>query len=426
MTGPVDLSRAERVPGRSVPILTVLRCAGWIAFAVAAIAYYPRYAKNVVNLTVYVKGAACLWDGRAMLDCAPDFTYPPAVALSVLPLVSIAPETRLVVWYVLSLLALIACIALCERLAARLYPGAIADKRLIVLRPLLLALSLKFVLVVLNYQSYDLMVFALILLGLEALARRREAAAGAALALAAAVKATPLIVLPYLVVKRRFTAAAILAAGLLVCSLLPDLVSAARGMRSDYVQNWIGQVAGPALTPGGQSGLHFWQGWMGPSLDNLSLRGVLNRLAPEPVLGVPPRAILGLALLATASALAVVILRSPRRDEFVGVDGAVLLIGMLALSPISSRYHFILLMLPYAVILASAMCEPRLRALAVRTLAASFVLVTGTSNDVVGQTVAEFAHAHGFMLFGALILLVPLAAMVGLGRADEALPGAGR
>jgi hypothetical protein len=54
------------------------------------------------------------------------------------------------------------------------------------------------------------------------------------------------------------------------------------------------------------------------------------------------------------------------------------------------------------------------------------VLVTGTSNDLVGQAVAEFAHAHGFMLFGALILLVPLAAMVGLGRTDEALPGADR
>ena len=44
-------------------------------------------------------------------------------------------------------------------------------------------------------------------------------------------------------------------------------------------------------------------------------------------------------------------------------------------------------------------------------LVASFVLVTGTSNDVTGQALAEFAHAHGFLLWGALVLLIPLAAI---------------
>jgi hypothetical protein len=41
----------------------------------------------------------------------------------------------------------------------------------------------------------------------------------------------------------------------------------------------------------------------------------------------------------------------------------------------------------------------------------SFILATGTSNDVTGQRLAEFAHAHGFLLWGALVLLIPLAAI---------------
>ena len=39
-------------------------------------------------------------------------------------------------------------------------------------------------------------------------------------------------------------------------------------------------------------------------------------------------------------------------------DGAILLIGMLALSPISSRYHFILLLLPYTVLAAACLFLP--------------------------------------------------------------------
>lgn len=390
--------------------------AGWVAFIVAGILYYPRAAKTLVNLSVYVKGAECYFGGHAMLDCVPAFTYPPAVALAALPLVPLSPATRMIVWYVFSLVALLACIAMCEALARRLYPAVAEPTNFAILRIGTFLLSLKFVLVVLSYQSYDLLVLALILAGLLALANGRDVTGAAALAIAAACKATPLIFLPWLLLKRRFVAAAVLVAGVALLSLLPDIVSAARGLRGDYFISWIGQVAGPALTPGGSSNLHFWQGWMS-SLDNLSLRGVLNRLAPGPVAGLHPRIILGLAFVATGSVIAWLILRSPRRAALVGVDGAVLMIGMLALSPISSRYHFILLMLPYAMVIAAALCERSLRTLALWTLAASFILVTGTSNDLTGQTLAEFAHGFGFMLIGTLILLIPLAAIVRRERA---------
>ena len=53
-----------------------------------------------------------------------------------------------------------------------------------------------------------------------------------------------------------------------------------------------------------------------------------------------------------------------------------------------------------------------MRRLGVWVLVASFVLATGTSNDVTGQALAEFAHAHGFLLWGALVLLIPLAAII--------------
>jgi hypothetical protein len=388
------------------------RCAGWIAFAIAAAVYYGRYSKTLINLPVYAIGAECFWNGQAFLECAPEFTYPPALALLMMPLVPVSPETRLLIWYLISVAATVICVALSESLVKRLYPAAADESNLGWIRALTVLLSLKFILSVLNYQAYDTIVLCVILFGLWSLAAGRAVAAGGALALAAAVKATPLIFLPYLLVKRRFLAAAAFIAVFALLCALPDLVNALKGTRSDYFATWVEQIAGPALTPGGSSPRFFWHGWMGQTLDNLSLRGVINRLVREPLFELTPRTVLFAAYAVLAAVMAILLLLSPRQDELIAADGAVLLIGMLAFSPITSRYHFIALMLPYAVVIAATICDHRMRTLGIGILVASFVLVTGTSNDVTGQALAEYAHAHGFLLWGTLILLIPLGAVI--------------
>jgi hypothetical protein len=390
----------------------VWRYVGWIALTVATILYYARYSKTPVNLPVYAIGAECFWNGQAFLECAPEFTYPPALALLMTPLIPVSPETRLLIWYLISIVATVACVGLSESLVKRLYPAAGDESNLVWIRMITALLSLKFILVVLNYQAYDTIVLCVILFGLWSLASHRAVAAGATLALAAAVKATPLIFLPYLLVKRRFAAAAVFVAIFLLLCVLPDLVNAFKGTRSDYFATWVEQIAGPALTPGGSSPRFFWHGWMGQTLDNLSLRGVINRLVREPLLGLTPRTVLMAGYVVVAAIIAALLLLSPRRDELIAVDGAVLLIGMLAFSPITSRYHFIVLMLPYAVVLAATICDSRMRTLGICALVVSFILVTGTSNDVTGQALAEFGHAHGFLLWGTLVLLIPLGAVI--------------
>jgi hypothetical protein len=416
VTGIEDGPRARGLLSRVAERENLWRYAGWIAFVIAAAAYYPRYAKDPVGMVVYPKGAECLWNGQALLECAPAFTYPPAFAFVMIPFLPLSPGVRLLTWYLASIAAIVACVALSEALAKRLYPAAASQPNLIWMRAITVLLSLKFILSVLTYQSYDILVFCLMLFGLWALAMRRAMTAGGALAMAAAVKATPLIFLPYLLVKRRFAAAMTFLVVFALCSFLPDIFSALKGMRNDYLENWIGQVAGPALTPGGTSPEFFWHGWMGQTLDNQSLRGTLNRLLREPIYGFEPRSVFAAAYVIVTAAIALLLLPSPRRDEFIAVDGAILMIGMLALSPITSRYHFILLMLPYAVVAAACLCDRRMRMLGAGVLLASFVLVTGTSNDVVGTKVTMFAHAHGFLLGGTLILLIPLAAIIWLER----------
>ena len=69
--------------------------------------------------------------------------------------------------------------------------------------------SLKFVLAVFEWQAYDTLAYFFVLAGLWAIVVNRALWGAVLLALAAAIKATPLVFLPYLVVKRRFLAAAI-------------------------------------------------------------------------------------------------------------------------------------------------------------------------------------------------------------------------
>ena len=397
---------------RSVQQSRVWEYIGWIALGIAIVLYYGRYSKTPVNLVVYAIGAECLSNGEAFVKCAPEFTYPPVLALLMLPIIPLSPELRLFVWYLISVAGTVSCVGLCEALVRRLYPATAKEPQLVWIRLLTILLILKFILVVLNYQAYDTIVLCVILFGLWALINGRPVTAGGMLALAAAVKATPLIFLPYLVLKRRFAAAATFFAVFVMLCVLPDLLSSLKGMRSDYFENWITQIVGPAFTPGGHSPRFFWHGWMGQTLDNLSLRGVINRLVRGQVLGLDARTVLIVAFVAVCLVLATLLLASPRRNDVVAIDGAILMIGMLALSPITSRYHFIVLMLPYAVVVAASVCETRMRALNIFMLVASFILVTGTSNDVTGQSLAEFAHAHGFMLWGTLILLIPLSVMV--------------
>jgi hypothetical protein len=136
----------------------------------------------------------------------------------------------------------------------------------------------------------------------------------------------------------------------------------------------------------------------------VSLRGLINRFATAPVFGFTPTTILIVIDGIFAAIVGVLLLMSPRRREYVAIDTAVLLIAMLSLSPMTSRYHYIFV-LP-AVILATAatIADPRMRRLGTSVLVASFLLRAGTSNDIAGQRLTDFAYTYGFMPLGAIAL----------------------
>jgi hypothetical protein len=382
----------------------------WLALVAAAIAYYPRFIKFPNGMTLYPQAAECMRMGEIMMNCAKEFTYPPAFAFFMTPFLPMSIELRNLVWYAITLAAIVMSCWLCESLARRLYPGPWTQKELVWLRVASLLLSAKFILAVLENQAYDALPLVLILGGILWLATGRPLAGAASLGVAAAIKATPLIFLPYLLLKRRFLAAACFLVVLVVVSILPDLFQAPKGAGHGYLVTWIREIASPSLRDFEQDAPnHFWSG---RNFLNHSLRGFVARLMDEYANPGLFKAVLYLTWLGFAAMLGLLLLKSPRRDEFVAVDGALLLIATLMLSPMTSRSHYVVVLLPYYVLVAAVIRDASMRRLGGLALAASFVLLTATSNDVVGRHVTEWAYQTGHLVIGALLLMAGVAAIV--------------
>jgi hypothetical protein len=384
----------------------------WIVLIVTAAALYPMFGRSSDMGPFYSAAARCVLHGEALLSCLPQYPYQPALAIFFIPIAFLPAVLQRLIWYVIFVGCLVLAVRLTEAIAERLYPGSTRGQNLFWLRTIMLITCGKHFLDVITYASHDPLSLALIMLGTWALFNGREAVGGLWLAVAAAIRASPLIYLPYLILKRRLIACGVFLIALLGVSAIPDVIGALRGGYTGHLTDWLGQVVGPALMPGNSSELVFWDIWNGANLYNQSLRGLINRFATGPVLGLTPTTILIVVDGIFAAIVGVLLLMSPRRREYVAIDTAVLLIAMLALSPMTSRYHYIFV-LP-AVILATAatIADPRMRTLGTSVLVVSFLLRAGTSNDIAGQRLTDFAYTYGFMPLGAIALYIIFGAIL--------------
>jgi hypothetical protein len=385
---------------------------GWIILIVSAAALYPMFGRSGDMAPFYSTAARCILRGEALLSCLPPYPYQPVLAVLFFPVAFLPAILQRLIWYAICIGCLVIAVRLSEAIAERLYPGSTRGQNLFWLRTIMLITCGKHILDVLTYASHDPLSLAIIMFATWALFIGREAVGGFWFAVAAAIRASPLIFLPYLIVKRHWLASLVFVAALLGVSVIPDLLGALRGGYDGYLADWLRQIVGPALVPGTASKLVFWDIWNGANLYNQSLRGLINRFATGPVLGLSPTAILIAVDGLFAAVVALLLLTSPRRREYVAIDTQVLLIAMLALAPMTSRYHYILV-LP-AVILATAatLADPRIRKLGTYVLVVSFLLRAGTSNDIAGQRITDFAYAYGFMPLGAITLYIAFAAML--------------
>jgi hypothetical protein len=192
----------------------------------------------------------------------------------------------------------------------------------------------------------------------------------------------------------------------LTLSLLPDLFLSVEDGLTTYYGNWIRQVALQPFFAGDSGGMpRFWEG---ENNLNQSLRAFVYRIT----LGMQIQQYFIPVLCGVYGLCLVYMLwvfsRSFKLQNHVVLDGSLLVIGMLLLSPMSSKSHFVVLMLPFMVITAYMMTDQRLRMGLILTSVLSCALNNLTSQDLVGRQLAVMAGYWGSVTLGTITLALAI------------------
>lgn len=338
------------------------------------------------------------------------FMYPPPCALFLAPLAALGKLGLISVLVMICASAWLASIMLSARLAV---PRDAPVDPLVYLVPNVIVIVFVWGNFLLGQPS--LLLLALMLGAFVSLQRNSQITAGVLIALAAAIKAFPAIVIVYLIYRRYWIAAVSLVLTLaFLLILLPapfrgfalakqDLARWSSGMLFKYDEGGVAQRAG-----------------RGNSWRNQSIWGVANRLLrhveSDPAFG-PHRIvysnfadlkfstvnaiIVGSGLLFGLAYVAVIPRRSTRTAESDALEFAALLLLVLIFTPLTFGYLFAWLLYPFTVIVQRVL-EYRSRRLLIFGSAAVSLLALTIPLRVVAQT-------YGNILLATVLLFVAIA-----------------
>jgi hypothetical protein len=346
------VDRRSRLAGVVVIGLTVL------ALAVAA----PRVTSQMADFEVYWTAAVRARAAEPLYrveDGHYQFKYLPAFAVLAIPAGTLPLQTAKGVWFRVSVVLLVALVALSIRaVPARLRPPGVVAVAIVVSMA-------KFYGHELVLGQVNLLFAVVVVLALRAMTAGREAAAGALLALAVVVKPYAVLFGPWLAARRQARSAAVFTLGLVAAALLPAAVYGIDGAVALHRDWWITVTTSTA-----------------PNLtnpDNVSIAGMYAKwLGDAPLVG--PLVAGTSLLLLTAAALAFA--RRAALPEPHVLEGALLLTLVPLLSPQGWDYVF-LVATPAVALLAN---HDRGLPAAMRVLTGIAGLVIGLSlYDVMGR-----------------------------------------
>jgi hypothetical protein len=397
--------------------------AAWIVLGLAIVLYYFRFSANDQGMmALYSPAGECLMRGERLVTCTLGFPYPPLFALLMVPFTFLPMWARDLIWYAVLVGATFGSFRLCERLAVGAFQVA-APEQLRRLRIFAVVLSLKFILSVFENQAYDVLVFFFILLGVEGLTRNRTAASAAGFALATALKATPALTFLYVLYLRRWKAFALGAALCALVSLLPDLFFTPK-QGGAFLLTWVQDVVVGGLL--GTSSEAYYPLLKEVNHLNQSLKAfvsaIVHGLGPE--LAARTRLFVYLAYLAYATAAIWVLVLASRVEGAIVWGASIVLLSMLMLSPMSSKSHFVVLLLPHMAIVAYLIRHREAWRAVLPLLCASFALNTLTSRALLGRDLANKMLSLGCITLGTLLLLAAVAVIVLRSRKHAAMRGA--
>jgi len=301
-------------------------------------------------------------DGRTTFP----FLYPPLAAVLMAPFSLFGPAFSVLCIVLVNLASWWVAVTLSDRLSGDKGPRA----WWVVALPSLL--SAFVVAETFNFGQANLLLLALMLAGLALLQSERPWSAGAMFALAASLKAFPVAILPYLLWRRRWRAAAAMVIGVGVLLLIVPAPFRGFERNLQEMKTWIeGMVLSANQDGYGQRPSLSWS-WKNDSIVAVTHRLLrpLNAEAADPLAKPIYVNILDLSyqqvnrvLLAIAGLIGVgfCAVLPPERRRTLRSDAAefALLLSLMTIaSPIAYAYYFVWLLFPITVLVYRAALEP--------------------------------------------------------------------
>lgn len=374
--------------------------------------------KGYVTLGEAVLQGADPYDAR-FTDPPPFNTWPPffgIVAAGLALLARISFPGALLLWQVGSVLALWGAI----RLLARFFedggaglrfwpsaPGALSFASAAVFVPVLL--TARVLQEHLQHTQVNILLLFLVLSAFHLMRTGRQAAGGLSLALAASLKAVPVVFLPYLLYKRAWRAAAWTGAFLLLLNVVVPAAVFGPGGAARQWGAWRALAARETAAP--------------TSHYNQSLLAALKRLlSAEGGAGDPVRPVVAawpaprvtrlftVLALAGAAGLALAFRRHPRglADRSAALEVAICLPAATLVAPLAWKAHFVTLLAGYWAVwwgLRQLPARSPGRRWRVAALGLSAACVTLSAPAIVGERVNDALESLNVITIGALLVV---------------------
>ena len=255
----------------------------------------------------------------------------------------------------------------------------------------------------LSHQQFDVIIAGTILFGCLQLSKAKDINGGILLGVAAACKLTPLLFLPYLIYRFRWKAIMAFVVGFLFCNFIPDIILGlppeGKPRPMIFIERFLAPMTKPDFVPGT---------WGSEIIYNQSLAGTGKRFTQthietkegkysviiEPDNSQSPKVkpiLMGLVLFGTVMTFFCwgwpgnpSNLNTTATPQFA-LEASMILCAMLLLSPMSSKAHFGILILP-AFCLAR-MLESKQKALAIFFLAIPLMMGILLNKDLSGANI---------------------------------------
>ncbi len=392
---------------------------GGILLLVVAIPFCRRHDSEWEQ--VYIRAAARLCSGEEMYRMRDAYLYPPFMAWTALPFLSLSARASRLLWLAINGLSLIALYRWSWQTAGggRLEGAGKVPRRERLAAVLGALCGISYLQNCLAHQQTDIVLGAMLAGGCLLLTRGRFIWAATSFGLAAACKCTALLWMPYLLWRRRPVAAVWLFIVAIGANLLPNLVRPAPdgGL-------WVRNFATSFLMPLTESERYLGT-WGSDPIYNQSLVGLGHRwctttiawsvseCAVQPRLPLLDPQALRIGIIAAAVAILGIVvwicgrpfrpIVDDNRGSLLALECGIVLLLMLLLSPMSSKAHFGTTTLA-AFCLARSALSTRGRIISA-LLAGSLLLGMAGNKDPLGERLYTLSLWYGIVTWQTLLLL---------------------